>query len=55
MFRDLRTFLTSGHRLATSEYAVMLALIALAAIGGASLLGFSVGDLFARTAEMLPG
>jgi len=54
MFARVKSLLTSVEGPTTVEYAVMLALIVLAAIGGITALGVRVTDVFALTTSLLP-
>jgi len=49
-----RKFVSSEEALATTEYAIMLALIVLACVGSISGVGGKVADVFTRLDSGLP-
>jgi len=54
MFARVRSLLADVEGPTTVEYAVMLALIVLVAIGAITALGVKVTDVFALTVSLLP-
>lgn len=52
--RRVKSLVVSEEAVAATEYAVMLALIALTAIGSITSLGNKVDDIFATLTSQLP-